>query len=175
MGLSHFASIWGFTSLELHPNLTGLFLQRLILAIYIKLRPALLENILRESVELGVHSGVVVYVRQGGIYEYIWGHPVTRPLGMILPLSCGACGRLDPWLIPTLGISALSTSISCTKCPNTLPCSIPALCRVTARSQDASGEWFIRCLDRPGTTKLLKWSYKNGVLTGDCGLQGGSN
>jgi hypothetical protein len=147
------------------------------LAIYVKLRPVLLENILRESVELGMHSGIIVYVWQGGIYEYIWGHPIARPLGMVLPLNCSACGHLHPWLIPALVISALPmmASLSCARCPNTLPCLILALSRVTAKSRDASDEWFIWCLDRPDVVKVLKWSYVNGVLTGECGLEGGPN
>ena len=152
----------------------GLFLQSLVLAIYVKLRPALVENILRESVELGIHFGIIVYTRQGGIYEYVWAHPVARPLGVTLPLNCGACGRLDSWIVPTLMISALplNANFSCAKCPNTHSCSIPALCRVTAKSRDASGEWFAWCLDRPNVAlKLLKWSYVNGVLTGECGIR----
>ena len=133
------------------------------------MRPALLENVLRESVELGIHSGIVVYPRQGGVYEYIWGHPVTRPLGINLPINCSVCGHLDPWLVPTFPISALpiTTSLSCAKCPNTFSCSIPALCRVTAKSQDASGEWFIQSLDTPDEVTLLNWSYVDGVLTGE--------
>jgi hypothetical protein len=177
MIFSHFASIWGFTSPQLHPNLTGLFLQKLVLAIYVKLRPALLEHLLQESVELGIHSNIIVYARQGGIYEYVWAHPVKRPFGVTLPINCSSCGRLDSWLVPTLAISALpvTATISCAKCSNTLQCPILASSRVTAKSRDASGEWLIRCLDRPGAVKLLRWTYVNGMLTGECGLEGGSD
>jgi hypothetical protein len=164
----HFAAIWGFASFDLHPNLTGLFLQSLILAFYVKLRPALLENLLRESVELGTHSSIIVYLRKGGIYEYLWAHPVARPLGVVLPQNCSSCGRLESWAIPKLAIASLPTTatISCAKCSNAFSCSISALCRVTAKSRDASGEWFAQCLDGPNAIKSFKWSYVGGVLTG---------
>ncbi|KAF8235820.1 hypothetical protein L208DRAFT_1376400 [Tricholoma matsutake] len=110
--------------------------QSLILVFYIKLCPALLEKLLQESVELGAHSGMVVYLRQGGVYEYFWAHPAARPLGVILPLNCSSCGCLDSWAIPKLAIPALPmmAEIPCTKCPNTFSSLIPALCWITAKS-----------------------------------------
>lgn len=151
----------------------GLFLQSLVMAIFVKLRPMLLENILRESVELGAHSGIIVYTQQGGIYEYVWAHPVTRPLGVVLPLNCGTCGHLGPWLVPELAISALPTmtNFSCAKCPNTFQCLILALCHITPKSRGVGGEWFAQCLDGPSMVlKMVKWSYINGVLTGNAAL-----
>ncbi|KAF8228434.1 hypothetical protein L208DRAFT_1379353 [Tricholoma matsutake] len=160
-----FAAIWGFTSFDLRPNLTGLFLQSLILAFC----PALLEKLFQESVELGAHSGVVIYLGQGGVYEYFWAHPAARPLSVILLLNCSLCGHLDSWAIPKLAILALPmmVEIPCAKCSNTFSSLILALCQITAKSRDASSEWFAWCLDKPNTIKSLKWSYVEGVLKGN--------
>lgn len=135
-------------------------------AFYIKLRPALLDNLLRDSVELGMHSGLIVYLPQG-VYEYIWSHPSARPFGVVLPLSCEGCGRLESWAIPQIETSSLPTmgEFLCASCGNSFQSYIPALYRVGAKSRDASGEWFFRQLEGL-EVKSLKWSYSpDGVLS----------
>src|ERR1700733_247782 len=135
--------------------------------------PALLENILRESVELGAHTNMMVYTRQGAIHTYSWGHPIAKPYGVALPLNCKACGRLGSWSVPSMGLSTLPTigKFPCKGpgCSYVFSCSIPTLHRVGSKSQDASGEWFIGCLKAPDAAASsvgLKWSYVDGILTG---------
>jgi hypothetical protein len=162
----HFASVWGFTAADFHPNLTSAFLQRLVSAFYVKLRPAMLDNLLRESVELGMHSGLIVYLPQG-VYEYLWAHPSARPFGVALPLNCEGCGRLESWNIPVIKISSLPAvgKFVCKRCAYVFQSSIPSLHRVTSKSHDASGEWFLRWLEGLDATSL-KWSFVDGALTG---------
>ena len=171
----NFATIWSFTASHFHHSHANIFLQKLVSTFYLKLCPNLLESIFGESVDLGIHTNVIVYTTQGAIHEYSWGHPKTRPYGVPLPLNCGGCGRLGSWIVSDIPLTALPTTgefpCSGPGCSHVFSSHIPALNHFGSKCRDASGEWFIRCLKGLDSTSQangtnLKWVYEDEVFRG---------
>jgi hypothetical protein len=175
---SNFAGIWGFKVPRFHPSIANLFLQELILAFFVERRPAILSSVLGNHVRLGAHSDIIVYLKNGIIYEYRWGHERTRPFGIYLPMGCPKCGCLQSWkpLKWTGPKIAQSAIVYCSTkleeggdCVGTVTLDLSGLHRVTKRGLDAGGEWYGSYVNRRDETHPLWWSYKEGVLTGDVG------
>jgi hypothetical protein len=179
----NFAAIWGFTIPRFHPNLASLFLQELVMTIYIDRRPSLVGAILGNHTRLGSHSDIIVYTRNKLVYEYRWGHESVRPFGVSLPMGCPDCGRLRTWKPATsVGLTIpASASVQCggkTKvsdgdkrrnCSGTIALQLSGTHRVTKRGTGATGEWYGKYLGGSNARHPLWWSYKEGILSADVG------
>ena len=66
--------------------------------------PQALEDVLRESPRLGMHTGVV-HLSLGSqqdanvlnVGKYVWAHHDYQPWGMALPMQCPQCGTIQKW------------------------------------------------------------------------------
>jgi hypothetical protein len=140
-------------------------LQELVLAFFVKSRPFLIDALLSSAVDLGAHTGIILYLNSGQVYEYVWSHPVRRPFGADLPISCTKCYRLKPWDIPK-SFPAANTQlhVRCLGCNNAIDFHIPRLFEVTKARKDSVGQWFGRYWDGPDEMQALRWSAKDGLL-----------
>ena len=67
--------------------------------------PQALEDVLRESPRLGMHTGVVHLFLGSqqdatvlGVRKYVWAHHDYQPWGMVLPMQCPQCGTVQKWM-----------------------------------------------------------------------------
>jgi hypothetical protein len=181
--LRNFAAVWGFTTERFHPDIACLFLQELVVTFYIDRRPAVFPNILSNHARLGSHSHIIVYLCNGVIYEYRWGHDSIRPFSMPLPLSCTTCGCLQKWK-PTKSTQILeSVPVYCgglmeaviqgkstvTGCTNKLFLDLKGIHCVPTGKQGggARGYWYGKYVGQTKAKYPLRWSYDDAdVLSG---------
>jgi hypothetical protein len=168
-----------------HPDQACLFLQELVLTLYIERRPALVAAILSNHPRLGSHSNIIVYLRNGIIYEYRWGHEHIRPFSMSLPLSCKTCGCLQQWnppkpkaksipkvlVVPCGGKAEklIGEETVMTACSNEITLRLNGIHRLGKRTTgEARGEWFGRYIGHIKADKPIWWSYDDrGILLAD--------
>ena len=173
----NFATTWGFTSPRFQPVLANSFIDQLINIFFVKCRPVLLDTLLLSSADLGVHTGIVVYLQNRLIWEYHliweyrWSHPVRCPLGIKPPFACPRCHSLQPWGRPViLGAPPSRVEFTCKspacKTSKKLIFEVPEVHLMTKKSDSGAGEWVGQFIESsvPNPKVALKWRFIAGIL-----------
>jgi hypothetical protein len=152
--VSNFAAIWGFKVPRFHPSIANLFLQELVLTFFVECCPAILSVVLSNHVHLGAHSDIIIYLKNGIVYEYCWGHKKMCPFGIYLPMGRPKCSCLQSWKplkwaglkIAQSAIVYCSTKLQKGKdCVGAVTLDLSGLHHVTKWGLDAGGEWYGSC------------------------------
>lgn len=87
-----FDVVVGFTQEELMLSNVSAFMQDLVEHWLIYGRTTL-KSFLPNHQRLGAHTGVII-ARAGNFDEYIWSHPVNKPMGEMIAPQCPQCFRV---------------------------------------------------------------------------------
>ncbi|KAJ7271368.1 hypothetical protein B0H12DRAFT_1067212 [Mycena haematopus] len=89
----------GFAAERFLPASANTFLQDVVHSFFIAQHGKGLPRILASHYELGIHSDVLVYFRNGDVFRYAWHHPARHPYGQAVPHQCPDCFGLQSYKV----------------------------------------------------------------------------
>jgi hypothetical protein len=127
----------------------------------------MLDVLLHREPDMGLHTNVVVYLRNGLVWEYKWTHPIRQPHGCVLPVNCPDCCVIEPWGKPEVYGSCVTFSCTAEPCKHSLSFEVPKMFPITRfMKNDRAGQWFGGYKIQLNADQPVRWSYEDEVLVG---------
>ncbi|KAJ6581595.1 hypothetical protein B0H19DRAFT_1061129 [Mycena capillaripes] len=177
---AHFQNALGFTVERFLLAAANTFLQDMVMSFTITHHAKSFSRVLASHCELGIHTDIILYFKDGGVYCYTWHHPALHPYRHPVPHQCPKCFAIASFHVVDHTVSGVK--MQCKQCFNNLGDAEDGwteiypngrehpMCRIESRAWKANkrvvegawyGEWSIHPENAPEKPDVAKYRRKD--------------